>query len=357
MNLAELYPDSAPWTRAMTRTGSEPFTHAAYMQLEAAEGARPLLLSGQNPSLVLPLLIRPLPHFASGRLAPSLGGNFEFDATSPYGYGGPYFEPGETIDWPEFWECLLAWLQANKVLTLFMRLSLGHTPSPLGTLVAGRTSVEVRKSSENVVIDLTRPLDDQWRHYDHKVRKNVRKAERGGLTATVKDTFTDVEEFTSLYLATMDRRSAQDRYRYDADFFMHFTAALAPAALVAEVRDADGQLVSGELVLRSGSTLYSYLGGTYAHAFPLAPNDLLKHTVVEYGTRAGFRRYVLGGGYRPDDGIFRYKRAFDRDGVVPFYTARLVADTEALDTLTRDLPSSGAEADGSSDFFPPYRRG
>ena len=81
----------------------------------------------------------------------------------------------------------------------------------------------------------------------------------------------------------------------------------------------------------------------------MSPNDLLKHDVIEHAAAAGLEHYVLGGGYQAGDGIFRYKRAFDPTGIVPFHGVQLVPDAEAYDEA---CSSTGAP---DTSFFPRYR--
>jgi tyrosine-protein kinase len=72
---------------------------------------------------------------------------------------------------------------------------------------------------------------------------------------------------------------------------------------------------------------------TVAEAFPMSPNDLLKHEIVRHGQRTGRIGFVLGGGHRPDDGIFRYKRSFDPAGVHPFRVAKIIGDVHSYGEL------------------------
>jgi hypothetical protein len=82
----------------------------------------------------------------------------------------------------------------------------------------------------------------------------------------------------------------------------------------------------------------------------MAPNDLLKHEIIEWADGQGLVAYVLGGGYQRGDGIFRYKRGFNPDGVVPFHGLRLIGSPEIYGQLS--AASTGANP---STFFPAYR--
>lgn len=335
--------DRVRWLAAWEATGREPFAHPGYLEVLAPDDAtcHAVIARSIHGTALLPFVLRRVPRRIAGAAQLS-------DAVSPYGYGGP-FGPREVVD--RLWVGYLDWMRSHGVVTFFGRLSLGYEPP-----AEPPPGVTIQAVADNVVVDLTRSAEDQWRHYDHKVRKNVNKASRAGLSATVAPRFADVAEFAGLYEDTMERRGADPFYRFGADFFGRLAANLRGSCLVAEVRDADGALVSAELVLLSDRSLYSFLGGTRREALPSGANDLLKHTVIEHGRAAGLSAYVLGGGYRAGDGIFRYKRSLDRDGVVPFRVAQIVADVETYDRLV-GVPAHLADSavDPGAAFFPAYR--
>ncbi|MBZ9753151.1 GNAT family N-acetyltransferase [Deinococcus sp. HMF7604] len=321
--------DRAEWLAAWERAGREPFAHPDYVAL-FAEGGEAGALYGCGG--LLPLVLRSLQDEVGWR-----------DATSPYGYGGPYGDPDEG-----FYPAVLEWMRRERVLTLFVRSALERQPPELD--LPGYAWVKLR---DNVVVDVTRSPEEQWKHFDHKVRKNVNKAQRAGLTAQVLPEFSDLPGFVEVYLDTMQRRGAQEWYHFGGDFFSAIASDLPGNFMLAEVRGPEGELASVELVLQSERFLYSYLGGTRQEFFAHAPNDLLKYAVIEYGRTVGKAGYVLGGGYAADDGIFRYKRAFDKDGVQPYFGVQLIAELDVyqglVDTRRADL------GELTPDFFPAYR--
>lgn len=339
--------DRAAWMSLWRSCGRDPFAHPAYVQLWAGEGERASLLTvvDERGSVIMPLILRNV------AMEPWASGVQAHDATSPYGYGGPYASSNGPHD--AFWPTVAEWMLEEGLVSLIGRLSLEAsvtTPLP--------ESMLARPISDNVVVDLTRPPDEQWRHYAHKVRKNVNKARRAGLSAKVMDEFSDLGEFASLYQSTMERRGAAARYYFDERFFTTIAESLRGSFLVAEVRDRSGRLVSAELLLKSDRLVYSFLGGTAADAFPYAPNDLLKHEVIDHARADGLVAYVLGGGYQPGDGIFRYKLGFDPTGVVPFRRLEALVPGRSHEMLElrmawerRHHPT--AELDAT--FFPRYR--
>jgi hypothetical protein len=341
--------DREAWLAAWSECGSEPYAHPAFVELSASspgEQAHCLVARDDAGVVMLPFVVRPVPHSVPG-LRPGLR-----DAISPYGYGGPYgtSEPLAV----GVWSLLSEWMREEGVISMFVRLAL-DAPEP--DLPDGAS---VRLTADNIVVNLAETEAEQWGHYEHKVRKNVKKALRAELSVAVHPRFTDLDEFVDLYHDTMSRRDASSFYYFDRTFFAVIQDHLPRNHVAAEVRDPAGRLVSAELVLTSERFLYSFLGGTREDAFPMAPNDLLKHTVIEHGRTTGRRGFVLGGGYSAGDGIYRYKRSFDPTGSVPFRTVRMIADSPTYDLLTAALVDQQADAQSASvddGFFPAYRSG
>jgi hypothetical protein len=57
----------------------------------------------------------------------------------------------------------------------------------------------------------------------------------------------------------------------------------------------------------------------------------------------------MGSGYKPHDGIFAFKKSFAPEGVVPFYTGKMVFDPVTYQQLT-------GTAEAGEGYFPDYRR-
>ncbi|MFK4998691.1 GNAT family N-acetyltransferase [Bacillus sp. N9] len=70
----------------------------------------------------------------------------------------------------------------------------------------------------------------------------------------------------------------------------------------------EDKVVSTELVLYGSENCYSFLGGTDRNYFKLQPNTLLKYEVIKWAKEKGLKRFILGGGYGKDDGIYKYKK-------------------------------------------------
>jgi hypothetical protein len=327
--------------------GREVFAHPGYGRLFTRPGDRLVCAVGDldRATILFPLVLRPLAAEPWAR-----SGERRWDAITPYGYGGPFvWGPGPRDD-AAFWRGYEGWCAAHRIVSTFARLSLFPEQRP------GLPATPL-VSSLNVVRALAGGLDAIWDDYAHSVRTNVRAAERAGVEVEIDRTGARLDAFLAVYGHTMRRRGAAAFYFFPRAFFEALVEGLATqVAFVHAV--AGGEVVSSELVLCSEERVYPLLGGTRAEAFPLRPNDALRHRAIAWAVSQGKSAYVLGGGLEPEDGIFRHKRAFAPRGVVPFEVACLVHDGAACRELVGDRARAATTKTPWSSrpgFFPPYR--
>lgn len=324
----------------------EVFAHPDYVSLFTScdERAMCAVLDSIQGKVVFPFILRPL-----NSLNWFAGPNATYDIVGPYGYGGAYAigNPIPTLFWREFER----WALHNKAVSVFTRLSL--FPDQLIPFVG---DIEIK--SQNVVRYLDLDPDAMWMDYDHKVRKNVKRAQQNGLRVEIDLTGERLEDFLAIYYATMDRNNAASQYYFDRSFFQKIVNHLMTQFAFFHVWN-DNQIVSSELVLLSHNYIYSFLGGTHQEAYPSRPNDLLKHTIIEWGRAQGKQAFVLGGGYKDNDGIFRYKKSFAPNGVVPFQVGKHIFDPQLYEELIKQRQNwetaHHKEWTPSSGFFPAYR--
>ncbi len=323
--------------------------HPEYARLFARPCDRAVCAVGEEEggaTILFPLVVRPL------RAEPwACPGERRWDAISPYGYGGPFaWGEGRRED-AEYWTAFASWCREERIVSTFARLSLfpaqlAHLPVPL----------ELR--GPNVVVSLEAGLDAIWTAYDRNVRNNVRAARRGGVEVEVDRSGARLDAFIDIYSQTMLRRCASAWYHFPREFFQAIVERLEGHYAFFHAL-LDGKVLSSELVLCSEQHVYPFLGGTNADAFKLRPNDLLKHHTFEWAVAQGKKACVLGGGYAPDDGILRHKRAFAPGGDVPFSVACLVHDMAAYEDLMRARVALARQERKiwapQPDFFPAYR--
>lgn len=269
-----------------------------------------------------------------------------YDAITPYGFGGAFIQSGEASEGSvsAYYMAWSEYCRENRIIADFVRFHL------YSGFIAGFPG-EIVKVSDNVTLDLTASLDSIWRQFEHKVRKNVKRAQSLALTVRISEDAGELEAFMRIYYATLKRNSARAYYYFDRTYFERLIAALSGSFAFFTVYAGDTP-VSAELVLASGSYVYSFLGGTLEEYFPMRPNELLKWEIIKWGKRTGRRVFILGGGYGANDGIFKYKKAFSPNSLTPFYVGRAVLDESVYAALVAQRRKQ-SEPDGG--YFPLYR--
>lgn len=308
--------------------------------------ARLFIYREGSASVIYPFLLRKV------NLISALDGKLErdfFDITSPYGYGGPLGVPvvGELV-WGNFYRCFTEYCEKNDIITEFIRFH-----PLLGNRRLLQNFMEVERVSSVVNVDLGRSEEEIWRGYERNNRKNIKKAYREGLEVILEEAPAHFTDFHSIYQHTLLRNQAGEFYFFNNDFYDAIHKELKGNFLYAHTVK-DEQVISTELLLYNETYIHSFLGGTLEQFYEVRPNNILKHEVIKWAKCRGIRYFLLGGGYREGDGIFRYKRSFASDGVLDFYVGKKVHNHEAVNMLESML--SGKKNRESEGYFPGYRR-
>lgn len=324
----------------------EVFAHPAYAQLYTSTKCRALCAAwtGGPVRVLYPFLMRDL----SGELFCAGRDMRGVDLVTPYGYGGPFAwgEGDREAAVHEFWPAFDRWAASERVISETVRFTLFRD-----TVLnyPGRAAPRL----QNVVRGLDLTEEDLWNDYEYKVRKNVRRARERGIAVT-EDTGEHLDDFLRIYRNTMNRREAGPANRFSESYFRSLQDGL-PGQFRYFHAVLEGVVIASELVLISERNVYSFLGGTEEAYFQYRPNDLLKHEIILWCKRAGKRRFILGGGYGREDGIFRYKYSFAPKGVVPFVMGSRVLLPEAYAHLVELRRAADPAWAPRPDFFPEYR--
>jgi hypothetical protein len=319
----------------------DPFAHPTYLSLFKKETtlARCAVLKTGSVGIMFPFLVRQIPF------------GVMMDIVTPYGYGGAYCSQHLTdlsiMD--EFWRLFTVWEEANGIVSETVRCHLLEN--------AGYSAGVKVQVSENIVCDLTVTPDQEWMGFEHKVRKNVSKARRANVTIEIDRDGSRLDEFLRIYKSTLDRRDGGEEYYFPRSFFEQIIHGM-PNSYIFAFSLLNRKVVSSELVLLSKRAIYSFLGGTEAESFDVRPNDLLKYEVMQWARNNGIKQYVLGGGYTLNDGIYRYKKAFSPNGVMPFSIGQRVINQSVYDDLVKqriEMIRDGRAPEMRERFFPLYR--
>lgn len=258
-----------------------------------------------------------------------------YDITSLYGRGGIVAPRTAFQDMPAFHAAVAGYCRENGIVCGFDRF---HPVMANDALAASETMIiEV---GGFVVVDLRPEMQEIEASFRHSVRKNLRKAEQGGITCFVEANGDHIPDFLDIYYHTMERNAAAGFYYFSSDYFsalhrlmqgqFHFFYAVA-----------GDEIVSCELVLHHGKYGHSFLGGTKREALPLCANPMLKREIIRFLKESGCEYFLLGGGSQPDDGIFNFKKTYAPEGVLPSRIGGTIWDHQAYTRLKEELINAG----------------
>lgn len=275
-----------------------------------------------------------------------------YDIVTPYGYGGPLAEnvTNITLLIEEYKDAFSKYCKNHNIICEFIRFHLYD-------------NVDIRENYygttlhllDNVVVNTQGDFENNiWASYAHKVRKNVKKALKNGLSIIIENNINHLDDFLNIYHSTMDRNNANNYY-YFSDKYFKSIAELLPNNFMYFHVVKDNKICSTELVLHSEKYAYSFLGGTLNEYYEFRPNDFLKNEIIRWCNENGKERFILGGGYHKDDGIYKYKKCFTSDPDVPFYIGKHIFDEEVYNRMVEIRKSSDNNFDENNTYFPKYR--
>lgn len=299
---------------------------------------------GPDGGILFPLIVRPLS--VEGWVGEIAG----CDLVSPYGYGGPFGWGSYSTD--AFWMGFDLWSSSIGAVSLFARLSLFRD-----SLIP--FCGDVSEKGPAVIVSLEPAADLLLASYDQDARRNVRQAERAGVTVEIDRDCARLEQFLSIYYSTMDRRGASSIYYFTRQFFEDLTAYLSGQVTLFHAWH-EGKVVSSQLLVISETYLYSFLNGTVEEGMRVRANPLLRHAVNLWGKSTGKQHVVLGGGYNSaEDSLFKYKQRYAPNTQVPFCVGTRIFDQAVYQSL---IDRRAAWCDAHSviwtpveGFFPLYR--
>jgi hypothetical protein len=268
--------------------------------------------------------------------------NTWFDLSTPYGYGGFLIE-GKNYSLVN--QAYDIYCKEKGFVSEFVRFHLFSNYQPYYN---GLSETHTR----NVVRKLEMQLDDMFMDFEHRTRKSIKKAARAGLEIEIDVTGARLDDFLDIYYGTMDRTNAKKNFYYSKEFFTTLNK-MEENYVYFHVLHED-KVISTELVLYGAENCYSFLGGTNKDFFHLSANNFLKYEIIKWAKAKGLKRFILGGGYGADDGIFKYKKSFAPNGVFDFYIGKKIFNEEKYNELVR-IRSLEEDFDMNALYFPSYR--
>ncbi|MGP9545685.1 peptidoglycan bridge formation glycyltransferase FemA/FemB family protein [Psychrobacter sp. AOP7-B1-25] len=292
----------------------------------------------RNKKLFLPIIIRTI-------------NNEYWDATSPYGYGGPVVDSSLTDGEVDIiLKSIKTFLHREGCVSLFVRLN---------PITNKKWSTSIGSSITHgltLISDLAKSEAEHWQETQNQHRRGIKKALNNNIITKI-ESFTEerINMFAKIYRETMLKVEAEDYYYFDDSYFQKLSTNIQNRLLLITAYENDIAIASSiYTICEETGIMQFYLGGTTNKYRDLQPSKLITHIARNWGRKNGYKILHFGGGVgSTSDSLYRYKRGFSSQELL-FKTWRLITNSEKYKELVI-LTNEIAELKLESGFFPLYR--
>lgn len=172
---------------------------------------------------------------------------------------------------------------------------------PIAIDGAGRVDMHTQ------ILDLSEG-DEQalWSGYKSRVRRDVRKAERSGVSVEPAASGSDVATFYDLYVASMRRNATVAKYGFELVEAVHEELGPTDRGVILLAR-REGRPIAGVLIVDSDSMSHYLMGGSSSEALQYCPNDLLLHCAIRRAVAKGKNAFDFLPSGVGDEALERFK--------------------------------------------------
>lgn len=210
-------------------------------------------------------------------------------------YGGPLSDNGSVRD--QLIAAALDLVRNHRGQTLDLRL-----PGP--ELDEQRWQEDAPAPAKvSMICSLPETSEALLKSYKPKLRSQIRKGEKNGLTAEVVSSEAGIRAFYPVFAANMHRLGSPV---HSLDWFLKLQQAYETQMRIGLVR-LEEQVVGAGIVLVSGTRASIPWASTLAEYNHLAPNMLLYWSLLADVTDQGCREFDFGRS-TPDEGTYRFKK-------------------------------------------------
>jgi hypothetical protein len=270
-----------------------------------------------------------------------------FDIVTPYGYGGPLID-GDLEIVEKFYKEFTIYCKSQSIITETIRFHPMYENHHFY-----KKLMEVSFIRQTTAVDLSASLEDIRKQYSSMNKRNIKKAQNQALTCFVAENKQEnIRIFMDLYKETMDRNSAVTYYYFDEDYFSNQLKETDLSNTFLLFTKLGHEIIAGVMVLIGEEFSHYHLGASRTNFLGMKPNNVLFDYMIEFCKLKGSKLLHLGGGYRKDDGLFKFKTSFTNHNNYNYYMGRKIHNPELYKEIIERLKEQYHLNDH---YFPIYR--
>ena len=162
--------------------------------------------------------------------------------------------------------------------------------------------IPVHGSKVVLILELADNPEAMWKRFDAKLRNQIRKAIKSGLTAAWSG-MEGLPDFYEVFAANMRDLGSPVHSR---QFFAAILEEFAESAKLMLVRKGN-QTIGGAVCLSFRDALIVPWASSHRAYFSLCPNNLLYWEMIRWGCEHGYRRFDFGRS-SPQSGTYHFKK-------------------------------------------------
>jgi len=168
------------------------------------------------------------------------------------------------------------------------------------------------------LLELDRMTEESlWTNYKKRVRRDVRKAEKSGITIHEVIDLNEIDILYDLYLETMKRNEAYNVWNRKIlhAIYQHLVKKGKATILLAKLKE---EIIAGIILIFSPETTYYFFAASEQKSLSLCPNDLLVHHAICLTIKNGIKYFDLMTSQKEDVALMNFKEKWGAQKY-PFY--------------------------------------
>ncbi len=273
-----------------------------------------------------------------------------YDLITPYGYGGPIIEnltgnKEKLIS--EFENEFSKYAKENNIVSEFVRFHpIIKNYEDFGKMY---NSIYMRKTLGTNIEKYDDPVQAE---FSKSSRKTIRQILKQGVTYRIIENPENLDEFKRIYYLNMERKSAEEYYFFDDNYFNLILKNFKNNIILAQSIYENKVIASGLYFICNG-IIHVHLSGTDTKYLYLSPAYILKYGTVLWAKEHNYKLIHYGGGLSnsEEDSLYIFKRKFAQNTDFDFYIGKKIWNEEIYNKLC-DMKN----IDKNESFFPAYRK-
>ena len=307
-----------------------------------------LYYESQNVKLCYPIIEKDISNFPAFRNKLTIGQYYDW--STPYGYGGPIANVKQLsqAEQKKFKIELYELARNRKVISQFVRFH-----PLLQNQIVCSSVIESEYVKDTIFVNLDTE-DDLMVQMDTKNRNLIRKAIKNNVLIK-HDRGKYIDEFMKIYKETMDRDNAREFYYFPASYYNYIKENMSQETEFFYAYK-DEKMIAAAIFFYGKKFMHYHLSGSLTDSRIYAPTNLLLYAAANWGREKGLEDLHLGGGVGIEDGLFHFKKQFNKKGRIGFYIGRNIFMPDRYGELLKKRCEIDSKFDINNTYYIQYRK-